>query len=44
VELNNPFFKGILRNDAIDFDNLKDGKIVHFHSNHIYEIDSDSNS
>jgi hypothetical protein len=44
VELNNPFFKGILRNDSIDFDNLKDGKIVHFHANHIYEIDSDHSS
>jgi hypothetical protein len=44
VEHNIQFFKGILRNDAIDFDDLKDGKIVHFHANHIYEIDSDSNS
>jgi hypothetical protein len=44
VEHSNSFFKGILRNDSIDFDNLKDGKFIHFHSNHIYEIDSDSNS
>jgi hypothetical protein len=42
VEHNNQFIKGLLRNDAIEFDDLKDGSVIHFHSNHIYEIDKDS--
>lgn len=41
LEVENDIYKGLLRNDAIEFDNLNDGKILYFHSNHIYEIDNE---
>jgi len=41
LERNGSSFKGLLRNDAVEFENLKDGTILHFHSNHIYQIDGD---
>lgn len=39
LEVDNLVFKGILRNDAIDFNKLSEGKTIYFHSNNVFEID-----
>ena len=41
LEKEHDIFKGLLRNDAIEFDDLNEGKTLYFHSNHIYEIDNE---
>ena len=35
----NDLFKGVLDNSPIEFENVNEGKIIYFHSNHVYEID-----
>jgi hypothetical protein len=40
LEYNDNVFKGLLRNDATELDDLNDGKTIYFHSNNIYDIDS----
>lgn len=42
LERDNNIFKGLLRNDAVELNNLNEGKVIYFHSNNIYEIDSKS--
>jgi hypothetical protein len=41
LEIEDNIFKGLLRNDAIELDDLSEGKILYFHSNNIYEIDNE---
>lgn len=40
IEYNDNIFKGLLRNDAIELEDLNEGKTIYFHSNNIYDIDS----
>ncbi len=42
LECGNNMFKGVLRNDAFELENLTDGVIIYFHTNHVYEIDHNS--
>ncbi|MDL2313342.1 DUF2314 domain-containing protein [Bacteroidales bacterium OttesenSCG-928-B11] len=39
LERNDTIFKGLLRNDAIEHEELNEGKTIYFHSNNIYDID-----
>ncbi len=41
LESEDNIFKGLLRNDAIELDDLNKGKTLYFHSNNIYEIDNE---
>ncbi|HEY9049254.1 MAG TPA: DUF2314 domain-containing protein [Ohtaekwangia sp.] len=38
-EKDGEIYKGLLRNDAFEFEGLKDGETIYFHSNHIYDIE-----
>lgn len=39
AEVEAPLYRGVLRNDSIGDEELKDGREVWFHGNHIFEID-----
>lgn len=41
LEHNDNIFKGLLRNDAIELVDLNEGTTIYFHSNNIYDIDSE---
>jgi hypothetical protein len=41
LEREDDIFKGLLRNDAIELDDLNEGKILFFHSNNVYGIDNE---
>ncbi|MBK7681883.1 MAG: DUF2314 domain-containing protein [Bacteroidetes bacterium] len=42
LEKENDIFKGLLRNNAIEISDLNEGKVLYFHSNHIYDIDHET--
>jgi hypothetical protein len=42
LEKETDIFKGLLRNDTIEFGDLNEGKFLYFHSNHIYDIDNET--
>lgn len=40
LEHNDNIFKGFLRNDVTELEDMSDGTTIYFHSNNIYDIDS----